>query len=161
MSEVTIEVFANPHKRKRNDNWCCRVVQDGEALFLSDWVALRLETVQAATWLAELVKRSIEHEFFLPAPGHRSADESPYHWKGDMRDDCYTNFEGLNAHAEWVDGPYQGGNWYCQVMSKQKSHFHTADMRMTPGSGSAARWTCEMVISAAVANVLPLFEWQD
>ncbi len=54
-----------------------------------------------------------------------------------------------------IEGPRDGGLWYCAVSGAGKTWFHTADNRdIEPKNGRAARWLCQVIIAAAEAGLV-------
>jgi len=107
----------------------------------------------------DLIVATYENDCFRPPPGHRSSDEPFLEWTGDLDDDCAAETDTLYAHAEWCNGPRHGGLWYCMVTACDPNlrYFHSLDMSIEPRSSIAARWLCELVISAASAGLISAY----
>ena len=77
-------------------------------------------------------------------------------WHGIFNDDCAATWKNYQAHAEHLSGPQRGGIWYCSVSDAEGGrYFHTADRSdIQPKNGVAARWLCELVVSAAEQGVI-------
>lgn len=153
---MAVEIWQYARPKGRSPRWAFRVVQgQGHAVeFESNWVSVRYVTREDAEWLAGLVDTLVTRGVFAGCPGHTRADTLIIPWIGDLDDDCWTRIADLFAHAEWMFGPRRGGNWFCSISRNGDSLFHTTDFGIQPRSGGAARWICEVVISAAVAGIV-------
>lgn len=142
-SFMTTEVWLQDRPKGRKPCWAFRVTDGEQLIFQSRQVSVRLLSRDAACWVARLVDA-------LHGPG------KPLEWRGDLEDDCSAASKNLGAHAEHLHGPRRGGNWYCSVGGLDGTRFfHTADQNdVQPRNGGAARWLCELVISAADAGIL-------
>jgi hypothetical protein len=153
---VTVEVLLVSRPKNRPVQWACRVSDGQNVIFDSKWVSLRLHSQDAAKWLADLVVATSNQGAFWPPPGHRANDRSLAAWDGDLNDDCVSSLGDLCAHAEWCKGPRHGGVWFCMVSSRDldSRYFHDLDIGVQPSTGTAARWLCELVMSAANSGIL-------
>lgn len=140
---MTTEVWQQDRPKGRSACWAYRVTEGEKLIFQSQQVSVRLLSRDAAFWIARLIEA-------LHGPGQ------PLEWCGDLEDDCSAIWKNLGAHAEHSQGPRRSGLWYCAVRrSDGMRFFHTADRGdVQPRSGSAARWLCELVISAADAGMI-------
>jgi hypothetical protein len=130
------------------------VTREDRVIFESSWTSLDLRSAAAAHWLAGVVAELSDSGVFRAPPGH-CKEPSPYCWSGDLDDDCVLREQVGMAHAEHLDGPRNGGIWYCSVYGQNDTPlFHTADSPdVVPRNGSAARWLCELFISAQISRV--------
>jgi hypothetical protein len=135
---MATEVWQQNRPKGRKPCWAFRVTDGEKVIFQSRQVSMRLLSHDAAFWVARLVET-------LHGPGQ------PLEWRGEMEDDCSAIWKDFDAHAEHLHGPRRGGSWYCSVSGPDMTRFfHTADQTdVRPRSGCAARWLCELVISAA------------
>jgi hypothetical protein len=140
---MTTEIWQQDRPKGRNACWAFRVTDGDSVIFQSRQVSVRLLSRDAASWVARMIEE-------LRGPG-RSLE-----WQGDMEDDCSAVWRTFGAHAEHLHGPRRGGSWYCSVGGPNGTRFfHRADRAdVQPRSGGAARWLCELVISAADAGLL-------
>ena len=139
--DMTTEVWQFDRPKGRPPVWACRVTDGPTVIFESYAVSLRLLSRDAASWIARVVEELHGAVY-------------PLEWRGDLEDDCSAAWKRFVAHAEHLQGPHRGGIWYCSVSDLDgKRFFHTADRKdIQPKSGAAARWLCELVISAAEAG---------
>lgn len=153
---MTTEIYQSSRPKNRSSLWQCRVSDGSTIIFDSEWVALRFQTSGAAQWLADLITATHVNDSFWPPPGHRSSNEPLLEWTGDPNQDCAAETDTLYAHAESCTGPRRGGVWYCMVSSRDhdRRFFHSLDMSIEPRNSIAARWLCELVISAATAGLI-------
>jgi hypothetical protein len=152
-------VICEAHRPKRRDpQWTFRVMAGGALVFDSACVALRYGTREDAAWLAWVINRLAESWASVGGePGLRPGGSS-VGWRGDINDDCQAEILGCWAHAEHLYGPRRGGAWYCQVQCDGGRIFHTADRRVEPKNGGAARWLCEVLATAASLDILEPYQ---
>ncbi len=145
---MTITVWKFDRPKQRKPLWACRVMKGEELVFESRSVSIRLQTEEAAYWLAHHVEavQLIPLQNILPK----------LFWHGDLDDDCHACWRGVHAHAEWSNGARRGGLWYCSVSEgNDVRFFHTADRNdICPKSGKAARWLCELIMTLAVDKLI-------
>ncbi|MEZ6142876.1 MAG: hypothetical protein R3B84_20120 [Zavarzinella sp.] len=125
---------------------------------------MRFSTVHEAEWLAATIDRLAQIGKFAGCPGHRNEVIPVFQFYDSFDTNHGKTVAGIMCHAEYLDGPYRGGCWYCQVVSGGTQFFHTAETAITPRSGLAAMWLCEVVISAVLSDVWqrgPTHCWQD
>jgi hypothetical protein len=144
---MAAEVWERIRPKGRPPVWAFRVTSGDVVVFESAWVAVRFSTRSDAVWLASLVDRLVAHGRPPARPG--TTNLAGVRWNGDLADDCWTTVGNIDAHAEHLYGPRRGGAWYCSVGRQGESLFHTADIGIQPRSSVAARWMCELVMSAA------------
>lgn len=143
-----IDIWKSIRQKKREPLWSYRVIDGEKVIFQSRQVSVRFLNQDAALWVARLVEQ-------LGGPGE------PLGWTGDLADDCSVETKELLGRAEHLYGPRRGGAWYCAVYGTPLSrYFHTADrIDIQSRSGSAARWLCELVISAAEVGLIQAEPW--
>lgn len=150
---MAVVVWQTARPKGRPPRWAFRVTTDDVVVFESPWVAVRFAARHDAEWLAATIDRLAAIRRFPWCPGHPGQCEPVLWWGGDIGDDHGATIEGIQCHAEHLNGPLRGGIWYCQVYRDREQYFHTADSGVQPRSGPAAWWVCEMVISALLAGV--------
>lgn len=136
MSRKPLETTELPRKRGRHPRWRVRIVREDTCVFDSRSVSVRIPDRQAAAQLGDLVTKAVEMGLDV-----RTFPNAV--WDGDLDDDCSATIHGFRAHAEHLEGPKDGGTWYCSV----GDIFHTADVGFSPKNGRAARWLCEVAAS--------------
>lgn len=156
-----IETTLESRPKSRTPAWRCVVRRGDELAFDSAWAAIRLLDRDGARYLGRLVASAFAHSVYIGPPGHAAAgsESGPVlSWTGDPNDDCTAQHGMYFAHAEHLDGPVAGGNWYCgiTVPSEEPQVFHSVDQSLQPKNGGAARWLCELVIRVAELGALPL-----
>jgi hypothetical protein len=149
---VAVELWQYARPKGRPPRWAFRVTAVDAVVFESAWVSVRYLDRKDAAWLAGLIDTLAERGVFPGCPGHSRQVASPVRWGGDLGDDCLALVADLYCHAEHMYGPSRGGGWYCSVSRSGESIFHTADRGVQPRSGKAARWLCEVAVSAEVAR---------
>ncbi len=108
--------------------------------------------------MAGRISRSpLQMDRFRPPRGHGypvGGETAPaVEWSGDLDDDYSAVIGPMYAHAEHLNGPAQGGIWYCHVSDDDEIRFHSLDLAIEPRNGEAARWLCELVFLALEAGV--------
>jgi hypothetical protein len=150
---VAAEVWQFARAKHRSPRWAFRVTAGDAVVFESAWVSVRYPAREGAAWLAGLIHALAERGAFPGCPGHLGQVANPVRWGGPLGDDCSAFVGDLYCHAEHLSGPVRGGLWYCSVSRARESVFHTADRGVQPRSGEAARWLCEVVVSAVTAGL--------
>jgi hypothetical protein len=120
--------------------WACRVTEGDALLFDSTWLSLRLASECAAQWLGDRVVRAHVSGLRLDPAGHGPA-ASMLEWQGSI-DDFTATFAGIALHAEHLDGPLRGGNWWCAAGDAFNLADHP-DIELR--SASAAKWLAELI----------------
>lgn len=143
---MTTEIWQQVRPNRRNPCWAFRVTDEATEVFQSRQTSIHFLSRDAAASVTRMVAA-------VRGPG-QSLD-----WLGDLDDDCSAAWNDFSAHAEHMQDPRRGGNWYCSVTRTDGSRFfHTADQPdIRPRSGASARWLCELVISAAEAGVIDAY----
>jgi hypothetical protein len=126
---------------------------DAVVIFDSARVSVRYRSREDAAWLARLIDTLIERGAFPGCPGYSRQFSEPVEWHGDLGDDCSAVIGDLFCHAEHSSGPIRGGLWYCSVSQGSEQLFNTANCGIEPRSGEAARWLCELIVSAVLAGI--------
>jgi hypothetical protein len=150
---VGIDIWEAARPKGRQPRWAFRVNSDLGVVFESAWVAVRYATRRDAEWLAATIDRLADMGRFAGSPGHPGQCEPVLHWDVDIGNDHKVTVAGIHCHAEHLFGPVRGGGWYCQVSSSTDQFFHTIESGVQPRSGLAAKWICEVVVSAVLAGV--------
>ena len=151
---MSVVIWEAARPKQRHPQWAFRVMVGDAVVFDSAWVALRYGSRDDAAWLAGVIRRLTES--WTPEGGQADLrpGSSSVRWTGDLSDDCTAEILGYRAHAEHLHGPRRGGAWYCGVHCEGGRIFHTADRRIEPKKGEAARWLCEVLARAASSGIL-------
>lgn len=137
MLEICIRLVERPKGRVGRIQLVIR--QDERIVFDSSWLALRIKSEAAATFLAQAVLRAIRQGSFI-APSGRAIAASKPQWFGTLDDFCAT-LNGKSAHVEHLSGPIKGGVWFWSVASVQDLPEHA---ELEPKNASTATWLCEL-----------------
>ena len=162
--QLSIERVARP--RRSGPRWHFTLALDGQRVFDSRWVTLKLNTERGARWVARLVRTAIEAGVFAPPRGAnvRPSHRAPILWTQqgakDWDDDSVCTYGGYGAHVEWLFGPQgKGGEYYVGVWSPAPKPGAFADFHYTEvlddmhiRSGDAGRFLAELLIDLASAG---------
>ena len=135
MYRMETELVERP--KGRAPTWVMRIFDGDRVVFTSDQLSVRFRDEKSALMLGDATLIALEAGFSLI---NRKTS-----WDGDLSDDCSARIGSFTAHAEHLDGPKRGGNWYFQVHDV----LHSETSGIQPRSGDSARQICEIVAAAA------------